>query len=98
MLASASLTTGERGRGSRRGDQHEQRRHQAQQHEHGDRGADEDRSDAPVIGELDGDARERATDQSRRDDVGPARPMPLVRNLVAEQRRDRHVMGAAERP
>ena len=55
-------------------DQHEQRRHQAQQHEHGGRGADEDRSDAPVIGELDGDARERATDQSGRDDVGPARP------------------------
>ena len=59
---------------------------------------DEDRSDAPVIGELDGDARERATDQRGRDDVGPARPVPLVRDLVAEQRRDRHVMGAAERP
>ena len=79
-------------------DQHEQRRHQAQQHEHAGRGADEDRGDAPVIGERDGERRERATDQHGRDDVAPARPVPLARDLVAEQRRDRHVVGAAERP
>ena len=37
-------------------------------------------------------------DQHGRHDVAPARPAPIARDLVAEQRRDRHVMGAAERP
>jgi hypothetical protein len=78
--------------------QHQQCGHQPQQHEHRQRGGDEDRGDAPVIGERDGDACERAADQRRCDDVGPARPVPLAGDLVAEQRRDRHVMGAAERP
>ena len=98
ILASASRTTGERRARQPACAQHQQRRHQPQQHEHRQRGGDEDRGDAPVVGERDGDARERAADQRRCDDVGPARPVPLAGDLVAEQRRDRHVMGAAERP
>ena len=80
ILASAAGTTGEAGRGSRRAAQRRRRRHQPQQHEYRQRRGDEDRGDAPVVGERDGDAGERAADQRGCDDVGPARPVPLTSN------------------
>ena len=94
----ASRTTGERGRGRRRASRHQQRGDQPQQHEHRGGGGDEDGGDALVVGELDRQRRQRAADQHGRDHVGPPRPALVARDLVAEQRRDRHVVGAPERP
>ena len=66
--------------------------------EHAGGGDDEDRRDAAVVGQFDCDQRERRDDQHGGDRIGPARPALDARDRVAKQRRDRHVVGAPERP
>ncbi len=48
--------------------------------------------------ERDGEDCERASKKNRRYDIGAARPVTIACDLVAEKCRDRHVMGAPERP
>ena len=98
MLAIARRAIGERGRGTRRatvissdGDQPEQDEHAGGRH-------DEDGGDAAIEGEFDCDQRERRHHQHGGDRVGPARPLLDARDGVAKQRRDRHVVGAPQRP
>ena len=65
---------------------------------HGRRRHDEDQRDAAVVGEQDAKAASAATTSAVQHDIAQARQAPLRRDLVAKERRDWHVMGAAERP
>ena len=95
----ASRSTVERGRGTRRATAITSARDQAQQRRTPRRAADdEDDRDLAVVGSRDRERRERCRRHRGRDDIARARQAPLRRDLVAKQRRDRHVVGAAERP
>jgi hypothetical protein len=79
-------------------ERHHQRGDEAQRDEHHRRRPDEHHGDAAVIGERDRETRERGAGDRDAGDVAPARPARSRRHLVAEQGRDRHVVGAPERP
>ena len=80
------------------GERHQQRGDQPQRDEHAGGDADIDDGDAPVVGERDGERDQRDHRGGGQRDIDFARPARLRRHRVAEQRADRHVMGAAERP
>ncbi len=79
-------------------DRHHQARDQPQRDEHAGRRHHEDRGDALVVGELHRQHRQRRDRDHRQRHIDRARPVPFRRHLVAEQRRDRHVVRAPERP
>ena len=87
-----------RERGSRSRDRHQHGGDTAQHDEYDDGGGHEHRSDALVEGQADHDRNQQGDDDAHEDEIAPARPVPFGADGVAEQRRDRHVVHAAERP
>src|SRR5262249_58246981 len=77
---------------------HDEGRQQPQQHEDGGCRRDEDRGNAPVISERNSEDGEGACEKNGCGDIETARAAPVACNLIAEERRDRHGMGASERP
>ena len=77
---------------------HHQGRHQPQRRRTRRRRQHEQRGDALVVGELHRQDRQRRDRDHRQRHIDRARPVPIRRHLVTEQRRDRDVMRAAERP
>ena len=98
MLAMASRSAVARACGSRRAIAISSERDELKRREHRGGGGDEDQRDLAVVGQRHGDGRKRRNHQRRRNDVAPPRPAAPGRNRIAKQRRNRHVMGAAERP
>ena len=87
----------------RRSRQPARQRHQAggdaaQQREHRDRGGDEHGRDPLVIGKPDRDRDQQRDHHRHQREIAPARAMPFAGDLLAKQRRDRHVVHPAERP
>ena len=98
MLAIASRSMVMRLRGSAARQRHQAGGDAAQQREHRNRGDDEHGRDPLVIGKPDGDRDQQRDHHRHQREIAPARPMPFARDLLAKQRRDRHVVHPAERP
>ena len=98
MLAIASRSMVMRLRGSAARQRHQTGGDAAQQREDRHRRDDEDRRDPFVIGKSDRDRDQQRDHHRHQRQITPARPMPFARDLLAEQRRNRHVVHPAERP
>ena len=98
ILAMASRSSVDRGRGSRRATAITSMATRRSATKMSCGGGEEHRREAAVVGEQNRQRRQRGDDRYGGDDVAAPRPAPLGGDLVAEQHRHRNVVGPSERP